>query len=150
MTRLYWIGPYGLLIPVNIRWATASDGGNKCSRDGCQTEMWCGPEMTREAYLSKYGRQSEDGNYYFETSKDDAFVFDNNDDTIYYWVGPYGMLIPSTIDAVSAEDGSNTTYSDGSTTEMGVRLTVPMTRERYLSERATLSDDGHWYYAKTT
>ncbi len=35
-----------------------------------------------------------------------------------YWEGPYGVLVPDSVDAVVAEDGTNTLHKDGIKTDM--------------------------------
>ena len=66
-----------------------------------------------------------------------------------YWIGPYGILVPSKINSVLAEDGYNTLYSDGCETEM-FRIDGPhMDATKYKKLYATYnSNNGVWYYTK--
>lgn len=61
-----------------------------------------------------------------------------------YWIGPYGIRVPNSVERVRAADGSNSRYKDGSETEMAVRNSI--TEDKYKSLYAELRDDGFWYY----
>lgn len=61
----YWIGPYGVRVPLDIKEVVADDGGNTLYQDGRETEMFVEPSLTKEDYLSLYCHQRDDGYYYY-------------------------------------------------------------------------------------
>ncbi|BCS82815.1 hypothetical protein QLL95_gp0326 [Cotonvirus japonicus] len=63
------------------------------------------------------------------------------------WVGPYGVLVPNSIDNVVAEDGYNTLYKDGSETEKFCLNAEPMSSTIYRAKYAIYNEtDGLWYH----
>jgi hypothetical protein len=65
-----------------------------------------------------------------------------------YWIGPHGMLVPSTVKSVTASDGYNMLYSDGTETEMWSEQKAP-TKEEYLAKYAQQrGSDGLYFYAE--
>ncbi len=145
-TRLYWVGPCDMLIPCNVD-SVAWFDCNSLSRSGCVTEM-AGldsdgnliPPLSDDEYLEKYAILKEDGHYHLKRTEEGEFDYDGNDDNDYYWIGPYGMLIPSTVSSVKAENGIDIHHSDGSITGK------KMTREIYLDKYASKNDANVWYY----
>lgn len=66
-----------------------------------------------------------------------------------YWIGPCGVLVPSHIKTVTAQDGVNTRYSNGCETEMyagGTKLTLEQYRNMYAERRY----DGLWVWKETS
>ena len=63
-----------------------------------------------------------------------------------YWVGPYGVLIPSYIESVISDDGCNKYYSDGTETEMHGDSSEYMTLEQYRNKYAEEGTHGLWYW----
>lgn len=99
------------------------------------------PDMTSEEYLAEYAHLSKDGHYHYKCSAADPFLYDGNDDTDYFWIGPYGMLVESIVSSVVAENGVDTHHSDGTIT-----VNYRGTREAYLKVYASSDDDKLWYY----
>jgi hypothetical protein len=60
-----------------------------------------------------------------------------------YWIGPYGVYVSNTVDAVRADDGVNTLYKDGCVTERA--CSTMLSKEQYLQQYAELKDDKYWY-----
>lgn len=146
-TRLYWIGPCDILVPCNVKSVSWFDC-NSITRDGTVTEMAelddddnLVPPLSDEEYLAEYAHLSKDGHYHWKFPSKDEFVYDGNDETDYYWIGPYGMLVLSTVSSVKAENGVDTHHSDGTIT-----LNEKSNREAYLKAYATSDDDKIWYY----
>lgn len=52
----YWIGPYGVRVPMDIETVCAADGMNMRYKDGCETEIGVpsGASISKEDYLRKY------------------------------------------------------------------------------------------------
>ena len=150
LTRLYWTGPYNVLVPCGTKWVSACDGGNTWSRDGFVTEMAIFDKdgtyvdsLGKAAYMACHAKEGDDGNYYYIT-RDTAncFDYDGNTETEYYWVGPHGILVPSHIPSVKAMNGVDTHHSDGSITRPD-----PLTREQYMATYGLrYEDDDVWYY----
>lgn len=51
-------------------------------------------------------------------------IIDINNTLTDYWIGPYKMLVPNSIDSVVAKDGRNIRYKNGSETELGVLTSI--------------------------
>lgn len=154
MTRLYWIGPYETLVPINVESVVAYDGGNHFGRDGSVTEMGILDDdgdivgdIGKEAYLAKYATCGEYGLYYYTIGEQavDPFHYDHKKmcDVDAYWIGPHGMLVPSDVPYVIAENGRDLHNADGSIT------TLRPSREHYLDTYAS-NDWGSrlWYYCE--
>lgn len=64
----YWIGPYGVRVPIHISVVVASDGYNKQYINGYITEMQIDEAqlMTPAVYKSTYTVLGEDGFYYYD------------------------------------------------------------------------------------
>ena len=62
-----------------------------------------------------------------------------------YWEGPYGVLVPDTVNKITSRDGTNRLFKSGSTTEMMYRLPVP-TKAEYLEKYTVLGNDGYYYW----
>lgn len=64
----YWNGPYGVLVPNDIEYVVASDGGNTRYKSGGETEMgvFLNPPMNAEIYKEKYATLGQDGKYYYK------------------------------------------------------------------------------------
>jgi len=62
-----------------------------------------------------------------------------------HWVGPYGMLVPNSVNMVTATDGFNTRYKDGGETEMGMLNPPKMDKNIYLSKYAEFRG-GQYHY----
>ena len=66
-----------------------------------------------------------------------------------HWVGPYGVLVPNSINLVISEDGYNLMFQDGGRTERGRCDPDPMNATIYKDNYATYNEaDGLWYYKK--
>jgi len=63
-----------------------------------------------------------------------------------HWEGPYGMLVPNSVNYVIAEDGYNTHYKDGGVTEMYMTNAPKMNKDIYLAQYATFKSDGYYYH----
>lgn len=151
-TRLYWIGPHETLVPINVTSVTACDGGNYYGRDGSITEMAIFDkddkyvdDLGQEKYLAEYATLGEHGHYYYKIGEkhEDPFHYDREktSDVDCYWVGPHGMLVPSDVPFVIAENGIDLHHADGLIT-----VTRP-SRDHYLEVYG--SNDRHsrlWYY----
>jgi hypothetical protein len=61
----------------------------------------------------------------------------------YYWIGPYGCLVLSSIHETVAKDGGNILREDGYMTERGV--TKYITKKEYLLKYCEKRDD-LWFY----
>jgi len=61
-----------------------------------------------------------------------------------YWLGPYGVRVPKTIDGIRAEDGGNILYQDGSVTEKGILN--PISEKEYKEIYTELKKNGYYYY----
>lgn len=153
MVWLYRVSCYGVLVPVNVKYVTASDGYNTLFRNGSETEKGCqsGEIMTRERYLEKYA-ELYNGLYYWKENYEAQFRFDKSIETTYYWVGPFNMLVPSHIRWVMTEDDTNTITRDGEVTEEQ-RITTSdgeedelLEKDEYLERYAIQGQDGNWYY----
>ena len=143
-TRLYWMGPCNVLVPCNIKFVSWFDC-NSLTRDGTVTEITefdendeCVPDLSNGEYLEKYAYLDKDGHYHYKHCTVDEFLYDGNKDTDYFWVGPYGMLVISTVSSVLAENGIDTHHSDGPVTDKR--------RDTYLKTYASSNDDNIWYY----
>ena len=71
---------------------------------------------------------------------DDIEINNKND----YWLGPYNIRIPNSIEDVRSTDGCNMLSKDGSETERFIRSPSPSEKE-YKEKYAKLVD-GIWYY----
>jgi hypothetical protein len=129
----YWLGPYGVRVPLEVYSVVASDGGNTRYQNGGETEMWCGPDMSKEEYLQTYATLRDDGHYYWKMPKKPD-----------YWLGPYDVRVPLEVKSVVAADGSNRRYKNGTETEKFVKS--KMSKEEYLETYTILDDDGHYYW----
>lgn len=151
----YWVGPYGVLVPNNIGSVVASDGGNTRYKTGGETEMcvYLDPPMNETIYKEKYAT-FKDGNYYYDIDKEltdnnieiSNIIVDNENNNDGFWIGPYGVLIPNSIDSVVASDGGNTRFKTGGETEMGIFRDPPMNETIYKEKYAILDDNGKYYY----
>lgn len=61
----YWIGPYGIRVPIHIDKIIARDGCNILYREGGETQLLCNPEMSKDEYIKKYAVY-KDGYYYWK------------------------------------------------------------------------------------
>jgi hypothetical protein len=61
-----------------------------------------------------------------------------------YWVGPFGIRVPLSIDNVKDYDDCNNIFQDGGTTEMRP-YNPPLTRNQYLEKYAVLKDGHYWW-----
>ena len=54
---VYWIGPYGIKVPIDFTHVPAADGGNIYYRDGKQTERGVPRHLALSPaqYMGKYG-----------------------------------------------------------------------------------------------
>lgn len=68
LQKSYWIGPYGVRVPMNIKEVYEADGYNKIGRDGGCTLMGVLNPMSPEQWLENYAEKKEDG-YYWYTGK---------------------------------------------------------------------------------
>lgn len=66
----YWLGPYGVRVPIYVDWVMAEDMGNNIYRDGGTTEMAVryapGKFPTESDYKAKYATQYADGNWWYD------------------------------------------------------------------------------------
>lgn len=62
---IYWIGPYGVLVPEDEHWVIAPDG-NSISRDK-GTTLGLGPTISSTEYKTYYA-ECIDGKYYYRTT----------------------------------------------------------------------------------
>src|SRR5438552_3989176 len=93
----YWTGPYGILVPMSVISVTATDGYNSLCQDGSETERFSRQKSpTREEYLKQNATfNPTDLSYYWKSPTVGT----------QYWTGPYDILVPMTIDSVTAADG---------------------------------------------
>ncbi|AFX92084.1 hypothetical protein CE11_00051 [Megavirus courdo11] len=64
-----------------------------------------------------------------------------------YWIGPYGVLVPDSINLVVSEDGYNLMFQDGDITERGCCNPDPMNATIYKTNYAIYNEaNGLWYY----
>jgi hypothetical protein len=63
-----------------------------------------------------------------------------------YWVGPYGVLVPSHIKHVISKDGVNIHYSNGLITDMCIDPSKSMSQEQYRNKYAREGMYGLWYW----
>ena len=68
-------------------------------------------------------------------------IMENN-----YWIGPYNVRVPTSVDRVVASDGYNTCLRTGGETEMYMFDAPEMNAEIYHRKYAELRNDGHYYY----
>lgn len=67
----YWVGTYGIRVPLNINSIPYSDG-NTMYRNGRITEVYCmdvngNPlNINKDDYLNKYGEKRSDGFWYWK------------------------------------------------------------------------------------
>ena len=61
-----------------------------------------------------------------------------------FWIGPYDVRVPNSVDCVKWKDDRNSQYSFGAITEMPVGNIL--TKEEYLAKHAELMVDGHYWY----
>ncbi len=61
-----------------------------------------------------------------------------------FWIGPYDVRIPESINSIKAADGKNTLYKNGSQTELPIYY-FP-TKDEYLSTYAEYRSDLHYWY----
>ena len=66
-----------------------------------------------------------------------------------YWLGPFGIRIPNTINEVKEHDLCNTRYKNGSHTEMTWDFKNELTEAEYKLRFTTLGPDGYYYYKLT-
>lgn len=71
MQSSFWLGPYNVRVPMSVFSVTAMDGGNTLCQDGTETEMYCGPQLTRDVYLSRFAELKEDGHYWYKPRPED-------------------------------------------------------------------------------
>ncbi len=64
-----------------------------------------------------------------------------------FWVGPYGMLVPTSVTSVISEDGGNRIYRDGHLTNAYVDPQKKISKYRYLGLYADAGRDGRWYFS---
>lgn len=138
----YWVGPFNVRIPNAIHTCVASDGYNTRDKYGGETEMFMidANPMNEAIYRQKYAELRNDGYYYYKeklvnntshinqkygqifddfekhtgitfNSQPNANILKDN------WCGPYGVLVPKTLQSVPAGDGGNELYQDGSKTQ---------------------------------
>lgn len=64
-----------------------------------------------------------------------------------YWIGPFGVKIPTTIDEVVSVDRCNRVFQNGGSTQMYLQIFHPYTESEYKEKYATFNvDDGCWYW----
>ena len=65
--REFWVGPFGVLVPNNIKWVVASDGFNKLNIKGFQTEMGMpnAPYIDETIYRQKYATYNPTNGYWY-------------------------------------------------------------------------------------
>lgn len=57
----FWTGPYGVLVPTEIRSVVAEDGLNSVDIDGFETEMYTSKPLTKDEWLAKFSTVDENG-----------------------------------------------------------------------------------------
>jgi hypothetical protein len=94
-------------------------------------------DISKHEYLAKYA-ELKDGNYYYKTPIDNNF----ND----FWVGPYGIKVPTYTTDVLMPDGFNLIDKWGNQTTGIPPNDEKMDKEIYLAKYAVLGRDGDYYY----
>ena len=61
-----------------------------------------------------------------------------------YWLGPYNIRVPNTINIVTASDGVNILYKNGTITLM--ECNYHLSKKEYIEKYATLHCEGYYYY----
>jgi len=61
----YWIGPYGMKVPGNVKSVPAMDGINTQYKDGIQTLVFVEHHISSGQYLDRYAKLV-DGEYWFK------------------------------------------------------------------------------------
>ena len=56
-SSMYWRGPYGCIVPFDLRSCVSSDGFNTLTREGFETEMYVSNPPSREEWLSRYTKE---------------------------------------------------------------------------------------------
>lgn len=86
---------------------------------------------------------------------DDPTASDVHIDEYSYWIGPYGVLVPSTIDAVVSNTGKGYILGGEKCAredfldlqgEPTNNMTNILSAEEYKQRYATQGDHGFWYY----
>lgn len=57
-----------------------------------------------------------------------------------FWEGPYGVLVPNSVEHVAAKDGYNWLHKNGGETEM--YITKPLTKDAWLAKFSTTDSQG--------
>jgi hypothetical protein len=127
----HWVGPHGIFVPALYDKIIDADGTkirNRMDLGGPDIGVRYPP--TKEQYLKTFCELRPDGNYWYKG----------------YWVGPYGIRVPSHLTHIKAADGANILRNNGSVTERGLGGRNPLTKEEYLAKYTELRDDGHRWY----
>jgi hypothetical protein len=67
-SNTYWLGPFGIKIPISIISVPTADGKNKRYQNGSETKMFfMEPWMTEDEYKSKFTELRTDGEWYWKT-----------------------------------------------------------------------------------
>ena len=74
-------------------------------------------------------------------------IQDNSDNTD-FWLGPYGIRVPNSVQWITDADGGNTLYKRGGSTEM--YCPNPPTEEEYKKKYCTLGINGYYYWTEKT
>jgi hypothetical protein len=157
MDNNYWVGPYGIKVPMNIESIVAEDGRNTLSRDGSQTQMNVIKPISQIEYLRRFAI-IVDGQYHWrgvpkhEVRKTKIPEPRNATRSVgpapngaepKYWIGPYGIKVPVSTPVIMAKDGFNHLHQDGK--ETGIMVSNPISQIEYLRRHATIAD-GEYYW----
>ncbi len=76
--KSYWIGPYGIRVPLDVDSIRDSDGCNHLYQNGCVTEMYNPNPPTKEEYFERYVTLRNDGHYWWKCKRANLLTIGEN------------------------------------------------------------------------
>lgn len=131
----FWIGPHGVLIPRTMPCAPTLNKSIYRFIDDTEIEIRKNTDylfvpnqsyypQSPEEYREIFAKLGDDGHYYFDTNRDthltetlnyyNYLIYHYIDLDLYtFWVGPFGILVPSTVDVICDPDLVMYSHIDG-------------------------------------
>lgn len=149
----YWVGPFCVLVSNDIYCVMSCDGKNTIDKDGKKTKMRANSNLRMDVntYRKKYAIL-QNGIYYHKDNfkKDDSCSESSSVEFTEiekekYWIGPYRVLVPNSIESVPMGDGRNFYYKNGKKTNHRIKISNLLNKKEYRKKYAIFKN-GKYYY----